>query len=91
MNYHFTLTDNHIIANINGKKCLIDTGSPMTIGNQNLQIAGHDFTCIDSFMGVSLESLPKSVGTDLDYLIGSDVLSSFIVDIDWEKKTDYFE
>lgn len=73
----FEYIDNHIIADVNGKHCLIDTGSPFSLGDGKINIDGkiHFLNGI-SYMGASLESIAEKVGTHLDALIGGDILSA---------------
>ena len=80
---NFNIVDNHIIADIGGRKALIDTGSPATIGTERILIDGRCFEARDGFMGVSLKKISEDVVVDIDWLVGADVLSNFCVEIDW--------
>jgi hypothetical protein len=76
MSTSFEYADNHIVASIDGKQCLIDTGSPNSLGEGVIKIEDKDFTFKGkSIMGTNLESIAKHIGTHLDALIGGDVLS----------------
>lgn len=73
---HFDYINNHIVADIGGKKCLIDTGSPFSLGEGVIII--NDIKHVlngGTFMGATLDSISRAVGTHLDALIGADILS----------------
>lgn len=75
--YQFEYKDNHIIADIEGKKCLIDTGSPISLGKCTIEIDGQTHSLEnDMYMGESLDNIAGHVGCDLDALIGGDILSA---------------
>jgi Ca-activated chloride channel homolog len=75
--------DNYAVALIKGKRILIDTGSPLSIGDRtSLDIAGKTFN-LRSQMGVTPEKLSLWMNTPIDGLLGSDTLSDFVVTLDW--------
>ncbi|MEI6379065.1 MAG: hypothetical protein WCO55_05375 [Candidatus Falkowbacteria bacterium] len=76
MPYHFNFVNNHIIADIGGKMCLIDTGAPTSMGEGEISIdnQGH-LLGGGTANGVSLREIADHVGTPLDALIGGDILS----------------
>ncbi len=75
--YNYKYQDGIIIADIDGKQCLIDTGAPNSMGVGEIRVDGiaHRLGG-DTFMGASLESISEQVGTPLDALIGGDILSA---------------
>jgi hypothetical protein len=76
----------HVLAEIGGKTCLIDTGSPVTVGNRSpFTMLGMRFEVAPKYGPVTIEQIAESVGTGLDYLIGLDVLQEFPWDIDLEE------
>ncbi|MDD2287440.1 MAG: hypothetical protein PHH52_00595 [Patescibacteria group bacterium] len=87
MNYPFSYFDNHIVAYINGKSCLIDTGSPISIGEGILKIAGQTHQISNNMFGAaSLGDISNQVGVELDFLIGGDILSKHYGLFIWLKK-----
>lgn len=85
--FHFDKHDNHIIADIGGRKALIDTGSPRTMGSEFLPFAGQKYPAAGTFMGTSLSTISTEVGTQLDWLVGADTLSNYRIELDWRTQT----
>lgn len=73
--YTFSIQNKHLIADINGKRCLIDTGSPASFGNTDITINGRIYHLAPSGFGVSFETIATHVGAPIDALIGADILS----------------
>ena len=84
---HFEKHDNHIIADIAGKKALIDTGSPATIGTESFPFAGKMYPVHGEFGGASLSAISGELGTRIDWLVGADALSGYRITIDWNAQT----
>jgi Ca-activated chloride channel family protein len=83
--YELDLFDNHPVALIEGKRVLLDTGSPFSVGDgSELKIAGNRFSP-GSQMGVTPEQLSRWMNTQIDALLGTDILSEFGVSVDWWK------
>jgi hypothetical protein len=81
--YRLDLFDNYPVALIDGKRVLLDTGSPFSVGNgDRFEIAGQPFR-FQGQMGVTTVKLSQWMNTNVDALLGSDVLSKFVVTIDW--------
>jgi Ca-activated chloride channel family protein len=81
--YRLDLFDNYPVALIDGKRVLLDTGSPFSVGNgDRFEIAGQPFR-FQGQMGVTTDKLSQWMNTKVDALLGSDVLSKFVVTIDW--------
>jgi predicted aspartyl protease len=81
--YNLDLFDNHPVAIIDGQRVLLDTGSPVSIGNgSQLEIAGRPFT-FHPQMGITTDKLSQWVNTRIDALLGTDVISQFVVTLDW--------
>jgi hypothetical protein len=81
--YKLDLFDNYPIALIDGKRILLDTGSPFSVGNGvRFEIAGQPFK-FQGQMGVTTDKLSQWMNTRIDVLLGSDVLSKFVVTLDW--------
>jgi Ca-activated chloride channel family protein len=79
--------DNYPVALIDGKRVLLDTGSPFSVGDgDRFQVAGQPFR-FQGQMGVTTDKLSLWMNTRIDALLGSDVLSKFVVAIDWWRGT----
>jgi hypothetical protein len=80
--YELQPFDNHPVALIDGKRILLDSGSPFSVGDGELEIAGKRFS-LESQMGVTAGKLSRWMNTQVDALIGCDILSQFAISIDW--------
>lgn len=73
---------NHVIAHIEGKRCLIDTGCPVTLCEGDVSFgeakrtARPDVTKIMEDRGWNLQNIRKLLGIDIDALVGTDLLST---------------
>ena len=86
MEYPIIIFDNHIIVHIDNHKVLIDTGSPVSIGNiDSLLINEKRYPLGKDFQGLNVQELSDLVGTSIDVLLGVDVLCSNFY-VDWEQK-----
>jgi len=73
--FEYSLVDGHIIFDIEGKKTLLDTGAPISIGTgRSIKFCGRDFPLKDDYMGVDVVSLSKLVGAQIDVLMGMDII-----------------
>jgi len=89
--YSIEIVDNHIICLIDGKRVLLDTGAPNSISDGNsLLLLGKNFSFSPSFMGFSTDELSNQVGTEINILLGGDVLKHLNFFVDWENKTILF-
>jgi len=77
----------HVLADIGGKTCLIDTGAPSTVGEDAFVLLGRRFPTEREYFGVTCEGLRGFVGTHIDFLIGTDVLNTFPWKLDWHGGT----
>ena len=74
MEYPITIYDNHIIAHIDNHNVLIDTGSPVSIGNtDSILIKEKPYSLGKDFQGLNVRELSDLVGTRIDVLLGVDV------------------
>ncbi|WP_348263251.1 VWA domain-containing protein [Telmatobacter sp. DSM 110680] len=85
--YQLELFDNYPVALIDGKRVLLDTGSPFSVGNgDRFEIAGQPFR-FQGQLGVTTDKLSQWMNTQIDALLGTDVLSKFVVALDWWNST----
>lgn len=85
--YGLEVCNGYLIADIEGARCLIDTGSPVTIGDRpSFDLLGRKFETMRTYGPVSIEGLGKNVGCRLDFLLGLDALAAFPWDFDLDGK-----
>lgn len=85
--YKVEIHDNCVIAEVKNKKIFIDTGAPSSFGNcSELKILGKNYNLSDEFMGVSVEEIGKVLGTEIDMLLGMDVLKDLNFMVSFDKK-----
>jgi len=81
--YKYDLVSGHIIAVADQLRLLIDTGAPSSVGDPSpILFAGNSYPMQKNYMGISPESLSKSVGTRVNALIGADILNQYDILID---------
>jgi hypothetical protein len=81
--YEFILVDGHIIVRDGNKQLLIDTGAPSSVGDRSpLAFAGGSYPMQSTYMGISPETLSKSIGTPINALIGANILNQYDILID---------
>lgn len=73
------MVDGHIIADVNGFNYIVDTGSPVSFGHETtFVIEGKSFSINDdSFGPVTVDSINKLSGLQVDGLIGMDIMTHF--------------
>lgn len=82
--FDINLYDGHLIFNNNGQKVLVDTGSPVTISrSDHFVFMDQEHKCTTSLMGHDISSISEMMGSDIDVLMGMDVLGRY------EMLTDY--
>ncbi|MBS1797570.1 MAG: hypothetical protein JSS81_27350 [Acidobacteria bacterium] len=83
--YELELFDSHpLIKSEGGERILIDTGSPATIGsNSRLIFAGREYDIATEYIGVTTKTLGELLGTEIDALVGADILSEYKILIDY--------
>lgn len=65
----------HILCDINSKMALIDTGSPISLSDEDFEFLGDTYSPPANMMGVSTDDLAELAGFRIDILIGLDILS----------------
>ncbi|KAL9646324.1 hypothetical protein ABK040_014477 [Willaertia magna] len=92
--YNVIFHDNHIILELTDKSdnnnnvsnstkqyALVDTGSPVTMGEQSLLFCDRRFKTHSNHIGTSVSKLSEFINHPLDFLIGEDVLLEFNYEI----------
>jgi hypothetical protein len=81
--YPYTMVDGHVILDCEGRRLLLDTGSPSCVyPEETMPFAGARHPSSGDYLGVSLEEVSGHVGTRLDGLIGADALDPYDTVID---------
>ena len=79
--------DGHLIINNDGQKVLVDTGSPVTIGSSDhFVFMDQEYECITSLMGKDISSISEMMGSDIDVLMGMDVIGKYDMLTDYKSK-----
>ena len=77
-----TVHEGHLLIDVEGRRYLVDTGSPWSIGGAPVRLGGREFALQASdLMGNTSEALAEMVGTPFDGLIGTDILGQFDLEI----------
>jgi hypothetical protein len=82
--------DHIVLIAGNGQRLLLDTGSPVTLGGETVELLGHSHRLDGEMSQVDLGRLGELVGTRVDGLIGTDVLAQVPFTIDWGSRTVVF-
>lgn len=78
--------EGHLVVEVEGRRALIDTGCPETLGRGvPLSIGGRSFELHESFHGITVESISEPVGCPFEIVIGMDVLSSYDVTFSFKR------
>jgi hypothetical protein len=82
--YAYELVDGHIIVmSEDGKICLIDTGSHVSVGSpENILFAGARHTLTPTLLGKAAYELPGPIGVCIDVLVGVYILNHYDMLID---------
>ena len=74
----------HVILVLGPTRALLDTGSPVTVGRQRAwEFLGKPRQLATGFGPIAMDGLSNAVGTRIDVLLGTDLLSECAFDIDW--------
>ena len=87
MEYMIDAFDHHLILINKDKKILIDTGSPISISNQEeIEIFGLTHKSYQTYLGVTIDGISKKMGYDSDALVGGDILKNRIFQVDFNNR-----
>ena len=79
--YLYQRVHGHIIVNLGGRLCVLDTGAALSIGAYPITIKGREFDVHDSYLDVTCDYLSQEIGVDVEGLIGADIISQFTLGI----------
>ena len=84
--YNTQIVHGYLIVMVDGKPCVLDSGSPFSVGYAPLLVAGREFPVYDSYLDVCPAYLADHIGTRVEGLIGADILAHFNVHIRREEQ-----
>ena len=76
-NYLFHNHRGSILVNVEGSDFLLDTGTPFSVADNPIRIAGVTFPAETCYLGIDGLTLSEQLGTLIDGLIGTDILRHF--------------
>ncbi len=86
-NCNIIYTNKHIVIDYDNKKYLIDTGSQISISNnENIEIFDKNYNSLKKFFGKNLDYFSRQVDLNLDGIVGGNVLSDYQFQIDFLNK-----
>jgi DNA-binding transcriptional MerR regulator len=87
--YKVDIYDKHIILRIDSLKVLLGTGATKSIGPSPFEFLGKQYQIDSSFMGTNVTEISQMLGTEIDVLLGADILGQyyFVVDLDNKRIT----
>jgi hypothetical protein len=86
------LFDGHPILKDGDNIILIDTGAPSTIHSfEQLVFCSDSYTCSTNYMGLSANKLSEMIGTKITTLMGTDILSSYNLMLDYKNGIAQFD
>lgn len=89
--YKIELVDGNPVILHGEKRYLVDTGSPITFGNEDIvDFCGRNWSTKDSVMGCGINGIADMVGAPLDAIIGLDVMSNFVISFDYRNSVVIF-
>ena len=78
--FNIDLYDGHLIFIDDDLKVLVDTGSPVTIGDSNsFKFMEEEFKCETSFGGKDINSISQLMNYDVNILMGMDIIERYYV------------
>ena len=81
-----TLYYNRILVDINGNITMLNTGASKSIGDRPLTLLNKEYSLDSSFLGLRTEELTDLMGTDVNTLLGGDILKHLYFIINWVEK-----
>jgi Ca-activated chloride channel family protein len=84
--YYLRVVNGHLITEIEGQSILVDSGIPISLGKTpEFYFLNEIHNLSTDYMGVSLVSIEKLVGTKIDVLLGMDILKKLYVTVELKR------
>ncbi|MEH6580760.1 MAG: hypothetical protein V7754_02410 [Halioglobus sp.] len=84
--YSCDLINGYPIADIRGRKFLIDTSLPFTLADRPLSLEGARFEVAQEVMGLTTAQVADVAGLELDGVLGANVTDQFVMRIEPEQR-----
>ncbi len=82
MEFPLKYLNGHIIVTVENEDWLVDTGSPMSFGNQAINLDGRPRQLSTGLMGINTEFLREHTELPLAGLLGTDILNDYDIVFD---------
>ena len=81
LSYDYIPVNGHVVANVRGRKFLVDMGIPQTIARRPLVIEGQRLPVTTEGHGLKLQDFNHIVGIELDGVLGAQLSNEFVVNV----------
>ena len=82
INTEYRDVNGHILFNFNSQSILLDTGSPISMGKGQFELAGLSYDLQNDYMGIDNKVISKYLDEDFDMLLGMDILQNYDLKVD---------
>jgi len=80
--FNYNNVSGHILFDVNRLVVLFDTGAPNSIGPELFSFIDKDYSLQNNYMGLTITKLSEYIGTQIDVLMGCDIINEYDVCID---------
>ena len=89
--HRLTIARNHLLAELTNGFALIDTGSPVSYGGGRRLEIGDSPSEPPVGPVALLHEISREVGVEVEWLIGNDILGTWVVMLDWPGREIHFQ
>ena len=86
INTEYRDVNGHILFDFNNQSILLDTGSPISMGEGQFELAGHSYELQNNYMGIDNNLISRYLDEDFDVLLGMDILQAYDLKVDPQQK-----
>ena len=80
-NYIYQMIHGHIVVNLRGRPCVLDTGCPVSLGQYPISVCGVEYEVHETYLDISCESLSREIGLPIEGVIGADIIRAYSVGV----------
>ena len=80
--FKYNYDSGHILFDVNGLVVLFDTGAPNSVGSGSFSFIDKDYDLQNNYMGLTTSTLSEYIGTQVDILMGADIINNYDICID---------
>ena len=80
--FKYNYDSGHILFDVNGLVVLFDTGAPNSVGSGSFSFIDNDYDLQNNYMGLTTSTLSEYIGTQVDILMGADIINNYDICID---------